>query len=384
MTHSHTRLVRLLMVPIPLLITACCLKNPKIYFSTGTTVGLEATPPTTETPPHVTFGYKRAELALIPVTKLDKQHTSKENPSQTAGTPSSGSAPEQPETATTSVSTIKREQSTPLTERGCSTLPIPTQMQNDGTPTQIKDAFSVLASFHLAVNWFGPAKIEQHFATGCAAANLIKGITEEEEDKRNAEEATSELNQTKSLLAITERSANRLADDADELEKKASGLKTEIEDKKNIKEPVDRMTKANDTGELKKTLKGFAERAGTMESAALRLRSETDALKLRGQEDPRDAEGIKPLADAKEKAHTAITKSDKSARNQKLLQQAQKTKDDASQLIVKINSIEPSVSKKLNEVRATLKRVLSLVDECRSKIVVPVQPKEEIIERLPS
>lgn len=63
MMASWSRIHRWLMVPIPLFMTACCLKNPAVYFSTGTTVGLEATPPANETPPSITFGYKRAEIA---------------------------------------------------------------------------------------------------------------------------------------------------------------------------------------------------------------------------------------------------------------------------------------------------------------------------------
>lgn len=369
MTHPHTRLVRWLMVPIPLLITACCLKNPKIYFSTGTTVGLEATPPTTETPPHVTFGYKRAELALIPVTKLDKQHKSKGNPPQTAGTPFSGSAPAQPETATTSVSTSKIEQSSSLTERGCSTLPIPTQTQNDVTPTQIKDAFSVLASLHLAVNWFGPAKIEQHFATGCAATNLIRGITEEEEDKGNANEASEELNQAKHLLRLTEGDVNRLNGDAAGLEQIANNLRKAIEN--NQTESDDHATKGHDTGELKKTLKQLDERARELESKAVRLRRETDILKLNGLDDTREVGVIRPLNSARTMATTAINKAEESTRNEKLRQGANKTKEEASQLIKQINDTEPTVLKKVNEARATLNRVLGIIDKCKAKIGVP-------------
>ena len=369
MTHAHTRLIRWLMVPIPLLITACCLKNPKVFFSTGTTVGLEATPPTTETPPHVTFGYKRAELALIPVTKLDNQHKSKENPPQTAGTPSPGSAPAQPKTATTSVSTSKIEQSSSLTERGCSTLPIPTQTQNDVTPTQIKDAFSVLASFHLAVNWFGPAKIEQHFATGCAAINLIKGITEEEEDKGNANEASEELNQANHLLRSTETDVNRFNRDAAGLEQTANILKTAIE--KNQTESDDHKTKGHDTGELKKALRQLDERARELESKAIRLRWETDILELNGLDDTREVGVIRPLNSARTMAATAINKAEKSTRNEKLRQSANKTKEEASQLIKQINDTEPTVSKKVNEARSTLNRVLGIIDTCKAKIVAP-------------
>lgn len=378
MTRPNTRLGRWLIIPIPLLFTACCLKNPNIYFSTGTTVGLEATPPTNETPPHVTFGYKRAELALIPVTKLDKQDEPKkdplqpkEPPPQTDGTPPSGSAPPQPETGGTLVPNSKTEQLSALSERGCTNAPRSMQAQSNSAPNKTKDAFSVLASLTLAVNWFGPAKIEQHFATGCAATHLIKGITAEEEDKRNADEASLELNQAKHLFELAERNTKRLVEGATGLEKKANSLKDAIEKNKNKKESDDPMTKANDTGELKKILKDFDETARTIESEAVRIRSETDALRLKGLDDPRDVDGIKPLDDAKAKAHTAIEKADKSSRNEELRQRAQKTKEEASQLIEKINGMESSISRKVNEALAVLKRVLSLVDECKAKIVIP-------------
>lgn len=44
MMLPHLRLHRWLTVPILLLLTACCLKNPAVYFSTGTTVGLGSDP----------------------------------------------------------------------------------------------------------------------------------------------------------------------------------------------------------------------------------------------------------------------------------------------------------------------------------------------------
>lgn len=98
-----------------------CSKKPKVFVATGTIVGLEASPGSTTTPelPSVTFGYKRAEVALVPV---DKEST--------------GGSIDPPDTQS--------------------------------------DAYSVLAVFKAAINWFGPAKIEQFLATGIAAQTIAQ------------------------------------------------------------------------------------------------------------------------------------------------------------------------------------------------------------------
>lgn len=118
---------------IVLVLWGGCAK-PKIFISTGTIVGLEASPgsiSTTPQAPSLTFGYKRAELALIPI---DAERQGSLSP-------------------VTSPSTTDSE----------STF-------SDGR----EDAYSVLAVFKMAVNWFGPAKIEQFVATGMAAQQLGK------------------------------------------------------------------------------------------------------------------------------------------------------------------------------------------------------------------
>lgn len=96
-------------------LSACT--QPKVFVGTGTLVGLEATPgnPNEGQTPAVTFGYRRAEIAVVPVAK-----------------------------------------------------------ENQGGK-QDSDAASTLATFNLAHNWFGPARIEQYVATGHAARNLLKG-----------------------------------------------------------------------------------------------------------------------------------------------------------------------------------------------------------------
>lgn len=368
MMHMYTQVFRWLIVSVLLIITGGC-NNPKVYFSTGTTVGLEATPPTTETPPHITFGYKRAEIALVPVQKLEEPQgkPSKgnsaplraqptdfkgegESDSQPTGETPGAHGPQQQsnQAQAKEVSGSDRPDGNRL-RRGCSKGSTETQGQGAGSSARIKDAFSVLAAFHLAVNWFGPSKIEQHFATGCAAINLIKGITEEEEDKRNAEEARSELNRARRALELTERNVNRLSEDAATLETKAGSLKDKIEKEKM---PV----------------KEDEEKATVIGASALRLTEETDALKLIGLKDPRDADGILPLANAEVEAMAAIKRADKFSRNRELQQQAKQTKDDANQLIKKITDSKPSILKKINDTLETLKRVQRLIDQCRGKI----------------
>lgn len=134
------------------LLAACSCKSTVITM-TGTTVGLEASPGDTTNgePPSVLFGYKRAEVAIIPVPRdTPGASTAKASPSKT------------PDAATTSHSAEPRISDT-------------TAKQPNTSPAK-SDAFSVLASFNLALNWFGPAKIEQFIATGHAARNIQGSI----------------------------------------------------------------------------------------------------------------------------------------------------------------------------------------------------------------
>lgn len=110
-----------------LLTTACV--HSRLVVVTGTLVGLEATPgnPQDGQSPAVTFGYRRAEAALIPVEKEDGNKEKPDNQSNVG---------------------------------------------QHGTKNPDKDAASILATFNLAHNWFGPAKIEQYIATGLAAQSM--------------------------------------------------------------------------------------------------------------------------------------------------------------------------------------------------------------------
>ncbi|MCS6305665.1 MAG: hypothetical protein H8K07_18675 [Nitrospira sp.] len=115
-------LITIIGLTFSLLTTAC--GGPRVFVATGTLVGLEATPgnPNDGQAPAVTFGYRRAEAALVPVKKKDDNKV------------------DQPNTTT--------------------------------QPKPKRDAASVLATFNLAHNWFGPAKIEQYIATGLAAQSI--------------------------------------------------------------------------------------------------------------------------------------------------------------------------------------------------------------------
>ncbi len=130
-----------------------CTSKSTVITMTGTTVGLEASPGDAANgqSPSVLFGYKRAEVAIIPVQRdnpgaTDKKATALQTPGE--ATPES------------------------LAEHNGD---VPTKEQEHSMPGTI-DAFSVLASFNLAHNWFGPAKIEQFIATGHAARQIQGSI----------------------------------------------------------------------------------------------------------------------------------------------------------------------------------------------------------------
>lgn len=95
-------------------LSAC---GPRVIISTGTTIGLKATPGDGNTrPPQVTLAYKRAELALVPT-------------------------------------------------RG-------------NQATSNSDAFSTLAAIHFSTRWFGSTEISSFLGTGMAARD-IQVATEE-------------------------------------------------------------------------------------------------------------------------------------------------------------------------------------------------------------
>jgi hypothetical protein len=102
---------RILALPIVLLLVTGC--APRVNLSTGTTIGLKATPGDGSTrPPQVTLGYKRAEVSLVPT-------------------------------------------------------------EGKGA-TATGDAVSTLASIHFKSQWFGHTDLDSFIATGLAAQRLVQ------------------------------------------------------------------------------------------------------------------------------------------------------------------------------------------------------------------
>lgn len=94
---------------LPLLAAGC---GTRVGIVTGTTIGLKATPGNGSTrPPQITFGYRRAEAAIVPT---------------------------------------KGAKATPTT-----------------------DAYSTLAAFHLQTEWFGDTEITSFIGTGTAAKGIL-------------------------------------------------------------------------------------------------------------------------------------------------------------------------------------------------------------------
>ncbi len=104
-----------------LALSAC---GPRVIISTGTTIGLKATPGDGNTrPPQVTFAYKRAELALVPTSNAKKATTN-------------------------------------------------------------SDAFSTLAAIHFSTQWFGNTEIRSFLGTGLAARD-IQGVEKTQAPEKN-------------------------------------------------------------------------------------------------------------------------------------------------------------------------------------------------------
>ena len=92
-------------------LTAC---GTRVISATGTTLGLKASPGDGQTrPPQVTFGYKRAEVAMVPT--------------------------------------------------------------NGQKGTETSDAFSTLATFHLKSEWFGKTEVASFIGTGMASRDILGG-----------------------------------------------------------------------------------------------------------------------------------------------------------------------------------------------------------------
>ncbi|HSE59351.1 MAG TPA: hypothetical protein VLA99_11665 [Nitrospiraceae bacterium] len=356
------RLYRRVILLLSLFLNACCLQNPSVYFSTGTTVGLEATPPVNDTPPAITFGYKRAEVALVPVDKLDK----KKSPSSQgdASLPTGRDVAESSFggcSETEHLGDSQHENPPKDNEPAGTTVPGSPPPNSSVTPSTHSDpgghskgkvesrratstdAFSVLAVFHLAVNWFGPAKIEQHFATGCAARNLIRGLTKEEEAKRLAEEAREDLHE-----------ASRLFQTSTDEREGAKGLKQQAEIMKTHAETTHK--KATDAAsdlskeENKKALIESRNDATQQLTAVRKLQ-----LKVRNVADS--------FAEAKYKAESAQHKAVQAMNTEEVRPGANQTKQQAEQIVNELKAKEEEVKTWLNEANEALKNALKLFDQ---------------------
>lgn len=226
MTYTFRTTFRFLGALYILLALGC--GQPRVYVITSTTVGLEATPPLSDGSgvPRVTVGYKRAEVALIPVCHVGEykyspksdsipgkvftwigsafdfnpkttncQDTSQNKPGSTNGQNQSTDA-----TGQQAASSGTREQSE---VRQPSTL---TQTRPDGPLTKRQDSYSTLGLFRLGLSWFGPAKIEQFVATGQAAIALQdlptpppkdQFIRPEQKDQKNQPDTNKQVDDKK-------------------------------------------------------------------------------------------------------------------------------------------------------------------------------------------
>jgi len=120
--HTYHKLGIVLVLGLTALTQSAC--GPRVIMSTGTTIGLKATPGDGNTrPPQVTFAYKRAELSLVPTSNAKKATTH-------------------------------------------------------------SDAFSTLAAIHFRTQWFGSTEIRSFLGTGLAARD-IQGIEKNQAPEKN-------------------------------------------------------------------------------------------------------------------------------------------------------------------------------------------------------
>jgi hypothetical protein len=356
------------------LFSAC--KNSSVYFSTGTTVGLEGTPPGTDMPPTVTLGYKRMELAMVPVAKLNSQKqkqqmginkenkggdlTTEEDLDTNVAVPvMSGRGCKIPRRETHIDVPIKN--TSKLMDPSIETGDAVTQTKSnarvgaDGeknVPIVGEDAFSVLAVFNLAVNWFGPTKVEQHFATGCAATYLLGGLTEAEEDSRRTEQARKVTVSAKLLLNSTRKDVDRLQKGAIDLEKTATATKAAIENalidasKKNTdSKPIDQ--------EIKKAEQGGEEAQKTLERAAgWRLKADKHTRQLK---------------EAEEKAKDAIELATQAMRSEEVRESAQKAKEEAQQVLDESKEIGPIIKQQISDAVSRIDGISALAAETKRK-----------------
>ncbi len=162
------------------LITLGC-SQPRVYVTTSTTVGLEATPPMSDGSgiPRVMFGYKRAEVAFIPVCPVEKYEYSPPwfNRLTALFNISTNNRPCPIDVAQSKLE--EPDASDANNTQGIPRSPSTLSIGSGGTDTR-KDAYSTLGLFRLGLSWFGPAKIEQFVATGQAAIAIQKPLDQKD------------------------------------------------------------------------------------------------------------------------------------------------------------------------------------------------------------
>lgn len=162
--------------------------QPRVYVTTSTTVGFEATPPMSDGSgvPRVMLGYKRAEVAFIPVCPVERYKytwTWLDN--------LFNFSPKNIEKCQSNKGDdkVKKDPSADHNPEG-SRYQSGTR-STDPARLERQDAYSTLGLFRLGLSWFGPAKIEQFFATGQAAIALQEPLAVQKKTSGDASPADS-------------------------------------------------------------------------------------------------------------------------------------------------------------------------------------------------
>ncbi|MBI4001111.1 MAG: hypothetical protein HY348_04930 [Nitrospira defluvii] len=203
--------------------------QPRVYVVTSTTVGLEATPPMSDGSgmPRVTFGYRRAELVVIPVCPVPK-YEYKWLGFLDSLRPEIPNCPDDKVEVSSDPSTVdpRAEAGTGKDvdkdnrkgKPGGSSSPPASDQQDSlhqssilakGPGDQVKrqDAYSTLGLFRLGLSWFGPAKIEQFVATGQAAIALQDPPKPPQEDQFIRPEQKDQKNQPDTNKQVDDKKA---------------------------------------------------------------------------------------------------------------------------------------------------------------------------------
>lgn len=144
-----------------------CSGQPRVTVITSTMVGLEAKPPMGDGQPNpsVNLAYKRAEMALVPVCRVPEYSWWQEFMEWLGLRDKKNS--EQPPSPVGAENISGKVGSMEGKSGQQADLQCP-PMGSKGA-----DSYTVLGSFQMAHNWFGPLNIRQFIATGMAARHLV-------------------------------------------------------------------------------------------------------------------------------------------------------------------------------------------------------------------